>query len=305
MRFSLQASIIAMLSCLPAQAQEKPPVQPPEKIEIGHGVICDTLQQVERYVALRGNGTETNRRAAHRQRRSPRRGLQRRPGHVQCRRARRRLDGTRAASFHHADQRPRLRQRPGLDEDSRDGPLHGNRREGTDRIGHRKMPPARFVSRRGSRVSATSAACGSRPPSWPSARWRRRGRPRRRCAAAPAPTLARRRVVFRPAAPGAALLATMGFLVHRRPGAPRGLPARDSALLVALLDMLGLALLLVGVARLVTTGHRLLLLQMEFKSENASGGVQFRTCGAPTSRSPARARIAAVCARFAAARTGV
>ena len=59
MRFLLQASIIAMLSCLPAQAEENLPARPPQKIEIGQGVICDTLQQVERYVALRGNGTET------------------------------------------------------------------------------------------------------------------------------------------------------------------------------------------------------------------------------------------------------
>jgi|SRR5436305_5569929 hypothetical protein len=60
MRFLLQASIIAMTSCLPAHAEENLPAQPPEKIEIGQGVICDTLQQVERYVALRGNGAETN-----------------------------------------------------------------------------------------------------------------------------------------------------------------------------------------------------------------------------------------------------
>jgi hypothetical protein len=60
MRFSVQASIIAMFSCLPAQAQENLPAQPPEKVEVGRGVICDTLQQVLRYVALRGNGNETN-----------------------------------------------------------------------------------------------------------------------------------------------------------------------------------------------------------------------------------------------------
>jgi hypothetical protein len=60
MRFSLQAAIIAMLACFPAQAQESLPAQAQEKIEIGQGVICDTAQQVERYVALRGNGTETN-----------------------------------------------------------------------------------------------------------------------------------------------------------------------------------------------------------------------------------------------------
>ena len=60
MRFSLQAAIIAMLACFPAQAQESLPAQAQEKIEIGQGVICDTAQQVERYVALRGNGAETN-----------------------------------------------------------------------------------------------------------------------------------------------------------------------------------------------------------------------------------------------------
>lgn len=76
MRVSLQAAIIAMVCCLPAQAkealapqdlqqnqekllQQNPVPQAQEKIEIGQGVICDTAQQVERYVALRGNGTET------------------------------------------------------------------------------------------------------------------------------------------------------------------------------------------------------------------------------------------------------
>src|ERR1700681_2178406 len=52
MRFPLQVPIVLMLSCLPAKAQEE--------MEVGQGVICDTLQQVERYVALRGNGTETS-----------------------------------------------------------------------------------------------------------------------------------------------------------------------------------------------------------------------------------------------------
>jgi hypothetical protein len=59
MRLPLQAMIV-ILSCLPAQAQEGLPAQAREKIEIGQGVICDTAQQVERYVALRGNGAETN-----------------------------------------------------------------------------------------------------------------------------------------------------------------------------------------------------------------------------------------------------
>src|SRR5262249_39490628 len=43
-----------------------------------------------------------------------------------------------------------------------------------------------------------------------------------RCPATQATTLARRAVIFRLAAPGAALLAAMGFLVHSCPSAARG-----------------------------------------------------------------------------------
>jgi hypothetical protein len=61
MRFSFQVPIILVLSCLPSMAQEKSELSPTqEKIEIGQGVICDTLDQVERYVALRGNGAEAS-----------------------------------------------------------------------------------------------------------------------------------------------------------------------------------------------------------------------------------------------------
>jgi hypothetical protein len=60
MRFSLQVPIVVMLSCLPAMAQEESATKAQEKLEIGQGVICGTLQQVERYVALRGDGAETN-----------------------------------------------------------------------------------------------------------------------------------------------------------------------------------------------------------------------------------------------------
>jgi hypothetical protein len=58
MRFSLQVPMILVLSCLPATAQEQLSANAAEKIEIGQGVICDTQEQVERYVALRGNGAE-------------------------------------------------------------------------------------------------------------------------------------------------------------------------------------------------------------------------------------------------------
>src|SRR3954469_5961051 len=57
------------------------------------------------------------------------------------------------------------------------------------------------------------------------------------------------------AAARAALVAAAGFLVDGRPGAPLGFLRADAALLVAFLDMLGLAFLLVGVARFVTAGH--------------------------------------------------
>jgi hypothetical protein len=60
MQSFLQAPIVAMLFCVPAMAQENVPQKAQERIEIGQGVMCDTPQQVERYVALRGNGTETN-----------------------------------------------------------------------------------------------------------------------------------------------------------------------------------------------------------------------------------------------------
>lgn len=60
MRFSVQVPMILMLCCLPATAQEPLSPTAQEKIEIGQGVICDTLEQVERYVALRGNGAETS-----------------------------------------------------------------------------------------------------------------------------------------------------------------------------------------------------------------------------------------------------
>src|SRR3954470_24383825 len=82
-----------------------------------------------------------------------------------------------------------------------------------------------------------------------------RCRPTRRGAAAEAATFAGRRMVLRLAAPGAALLAAMGFLVDRRPGPAFRLLARDAARFVAFLDMLGLPLLLAGIARLVAARH--------------------------------------------------
>src|SRR5262249_22585960 len=58
------------------------------------------------------------------------------------------------------------------------------------------------------------------------------------------------------AAAGAARLLAAGIvLVDRGPGAPLGFLLADALLLVTFLDVLGLALLLVGVFRLAALGH--------------------------------------------------
>src|SRR5690606_5884684 len=58
--------------------------------------------------------------------------------------------------------------------------------------------------------------------------------------------LARRGMAFLLAAARARFLAAARFLVHRRPGAAFGLLVARPAFFIAFLDMLGLALLLVG-----------------------------------------------------------
>jgi hypothetical protein len=47
----LRISLPLLLSCFAAQAQE-------QKMEIGRGVMCDTFDQVKRFVALRSDGKE-------------------------------------------------------------------------------------------------------------------------------------------------------------------------------------------------------------------------------------------------------
>jgi hypothetical protein len=61
MRFSIPVPVILVLFCLPSLAQpQATPTMAQEKQEIGQGVICDTLEEVRRYVALRSNGTESD-----------------------------------------------------------------------------------------------------------------------------------------------------------------------------------------------------------------------------------------------------
>src|SRR5579863_2192031 len=45
----LRISLFLLLSCLAAKAQE-------QGMEVGRGVMCDTLDQVKRFVALRSDG---------------------------------------------------------------------------------------------------------------------------------------------------------------------------------------------------------------------------------------------------------
>src|SRR5688572_2775067 len=81
---------------------------------------------------------------------------------------------------------------------------------------------------------------------------------RARCrgaAALVAGALVDRAVVAAPVSPAAGLLPAVVDLVHRRPGAALGLVVGHAAALVALLDVLGLAFLLVGILRLVSTWH--------------------------------------------------
>ena len=57
MRCSLGVSTFLALSCLPLHAQEQ--AQSPRRwLEFGQGIVCDTLEQVERFVDLREDGRD-------------------------------------------------------------------------------------------------------------------------------------------------------------------------------------------------------------------------------------------------------
>jgi hypothetical protein len=57
MRCSMGVPIFLVLSCLPLHAQEQAD-SPRRWLEVGQGIICDTPEQVERFVALRGDGMD-------------------------------------------------------------------------------------------------------------------------------------------------------------------------------------------------------------------------------------------------------
>jgi hypothetical protein len=57
MRCSLEVSIFLVLSCLPLHAQEQAD-SPRRWLEFGQGIICDTPEQVERFVGLREDGSD-------------------------------------------------------------------------------------------------------------------------------------------------------------------------------------------------------------------------------------------------------
>src|SRR5262249_7350350 len=83
------------------------------------------------------------------------------------------------------------------------------------------------------------------------------------------------------AAPRTALVAAAGFLVHRRPSAPLGFLFPDAPLLVTLLDMFGLAFLLVGIAGFVAARHDRLPGSMGASSSEADAGSQTKTRSRP------------------------
>jgi hypothetical protein len=57
MRYALGVPIFLVLSCLPLHAQEQAD-SPRRWLEVGQGIVCDTPGQVERFVALRGDGMD-------------------------------------------------------------------------------------------------------------------------------------------------------------------------------------------------------------------------------------------------------
>src|SRR5687768_16732948 len=90
------------------------------------------------------------------------------------------------------------------------------------------------------------------------------------------------------AAARAGQIAAARFLVDGRPGAPFGVRLGNALLLIAFLDVLGLALLLVGVGALVAAGHgsisRICPQRKTLGRSNCSG--RFRLTGAPVSHAP-------------------
>src|SRR5688500_11120754 len=115
------------------------------------------------------------------------------------------------------------------------------------------------MGRRRVRVAGVGAATSRPPPRFDPASQRIELRPRLRSRARPCPALsaalAGRGAVFLLAPARAALLAAASFLVDGGPGAAFGFLSFDATLLVTLLDVLGLALLLAAVTRLVAAWH--------------------------------------------------
>jgi hypothetical protein len=59
MRCSLGVSVLLALSCLPLRAQDGAN-SPRRWLDVGQGIVCDTPEQVERFVGLREDGTDVN-----------------------------------------------------------------------------------------------------------------------------------------------------------------------------------------------------------------------------------------------------
>ena len=59
MHYLSGVAIFLVLSCLPLHAQQQDQANSPRHwLEVGQGLVCDTPEQVERFVDLRGNGVD-------------------------------------------------------------------------------------------------------------------------------------------------------------------------------------------------------------------------------------------------------
>ena len=60
MKFAMRLALLSMLPCASVHAQVKPDMEP--DLEIGTGIVCNTQNAAERYVALYKGDTRAGRR---------------------------------------------------------------------------------------------------------------------------------------------------------------------------------------------------------------------------------------------------
>jgi hypothetical protein len=109
-------------------------------------------------------------------------------------------------------------------------------------------------------------------------------------------------MIFRLASAGTGLLSAAGFFVHGRPRPALGLVLRDTAILIAILNMFGLTFLFVGVTRLISAWHVLNLSRLWMRglfSDYRTSAEHLPLCAADLDRAHrGQSRFAAGCARL-------